>query len=448
MQGYIQLPPDSTGKKLHTLQDVVGADTVQTQVFSLGGGNSVLNKQFVDERGQAYTRFAEGSPSMDAFGNLRVSAAEILGAYEYTNGDMVDLFTDLTVSGGTITHVPQASHTILATNSTATSEASRTTNRYHYYQPGVGNLIIITMAHGDAGKANNVREWGYADESNGILFRVTGTTLQVVLRSNTTGVVVEEIINQSAWNGDKLDGTGTSGMTIDITKANFYWLDFAWLGVGPVRMGVIAPDGSRWVCHTFENPNTRIGAYMASGSLPLHFHNYNTNVTAGTSEMKLICAAIYAESGTKYTYWRFADIERETPVTVTTNTPVLSMRVKAGSRVGIYPECLCVYVTGGNVKLTIIDDTTLTGATWGISGEGAAEGDIGATAITGGSKFKTFYVPVGVSNLPIGQFYETNDEGYHRLADDSDSYTFTLVATKLDGTSVTVGASLQYKELR
>jgi hypothetical protein len=35
------------------------------------------------------------------------------------------------------------------------------------------------------------------------------------------------------------------------------------------------------------------------------------------------------------------------------------------------------------------------------------------------------------------------------LADDSDSYTFTLVATKLNpADTVTVGAALSYKELR
>jgi hypothetical protein len=125
------------------------------------------------------------------------------------------------------------------------------------------------------------------------------------------------------------------------------------------------------------------------------------------------------------------------------------MRVKAGSRVGIYPECLCLYVTGGPVKITIIDDAVLTGATWAISGEGFAEGDIAATAASDGSRFKSFYVNTGVINLPVDSVYETNDEGYHRLADDSDSYTFTLVATKLNpADTVTVGAALSYKELR
>ena len=80
-------------------------------------------------------------------------------------------------------------------------------------------------------------------------------------------------------------------------------------------------------------------------------------------------------------------------------------------------------------------------------GADVAEGDIGAIAITGGERFKTWYVPTGVTNIDLSPFYETNDEGYHRLADDSDSYVFSVVATKLDGTTVTIAATLNYKEL-
>ena len=137
-----------------------------------------------------------------------------------------------------------------------------------------------------------------------------------------------------------------------------------------------------------------------------------------------------------------------TPVTVTTNTPILSMRVKAGSRVGIYPEALNLLVQGGSVKLTIIDDAVLTGDTWSISGIGSAEGDITATAFTGGAPFYSFFAGEGVHHKELADYYELNDEGYHRLADDSDSYTFTLVATKLTGTTVTITAGLNYKELR
>ena len=450
---FIQVPPDSTGKKLYAKSNVVNGQLVHSQVYHLGDGVNPEFIQSVDNRGQAAVRFAEGSPTMDAFGNLRVSSARVLGAYEYTNTDMADLFVDATSNGGTILRDADARHMLFSTTSASGSSVSRTSNRYHYYQPGVGNLVIITLAHGDSGKENNVREWGYADESNGLLFRLSGETLQVVLRSDTSGTVEEQVIDRADWNGDKLDGTGTSGMTIDVTKANFYWIDFAWLGVGAARFGVLSPDGSRWVCHTFQNPNTNLGAYMATGSLPLHFHNYNTALTSGTSEFKLICSAIYAESTVNYTYWR-ASIDSGDLKPVTTNTPIVSLKPAITvngklNRVGIYPECLSIYVTGGPVRVHVIDQaTTLTDSDWSID-NGTVLGDSAATACIGGSVFHTYYLDVGSHHIDIDKLYETNDEGYHVLADGSDAYSMTLAFTKLNpADTVLATASINYRELR
>lgn len=417
-------------------------------LHSVVSADNPYHGQIVDARGQAYMRFAEGSPSMDAFGNLRTGEASALGTYDYAHGDSADLFQDLTATSGTVTYNALGSETSLTVTSANGSSASRTTVRYHHYQPGVSNLIIQTLAHGDAGKANNVRRWGYYDTNDGIFWELNGTTKNVVIRSSVSGSIVETRIAQSSWNVDKLDGTGISGMNLDLTKANFYFIDYAWLGVGEVRFGVLGPGGERNLCHVFQNPNANTHVYMQSGCFPLRWENINVGSTGGVSEMRLMCSAVYSQSKIDYTFWRFADIERTAPVVVTINTPVLSMRVASGSHVGVYPESLNVFVTGGNVKLTIIDDATLSGATWGITGEGIAEGDIGATSLTGGTKFKSFYVPAGVSNINLSEIYELNDEGYHRLPDNSGSYTFTLAATKLDGTTVSVGATLNYRELR
>jgi hypothetical protein len=61
-------------------------------------------------------------------------------------------------------------------------------------------------------------------------------------------------VDQSAWNGDKLDGTGASGLTLDLTKPQILWMDFEWLGVGNVRCGFII-NGQYIVCHTYQNAN-------------------------------------------------------------------------------------------------------------------------------------------------------------------------------------------------
>ena len=282
---YILLDPESVvatvvGENL-TVSGVTYATVTTTgipyyvQAVVQSGANNPRYGQHIDIRGQSYVRFAEGSPSMDAFGNLRTSAANILGGYEYSAIDQSGLFTDNITTGGLVTFMPQESQTVLSCTSGTGSSAIRTTNRYHFYQPGVGNLIITTLSHGDTGKANNVRRWGYFDAFNGLFWQLTGSTLQVVIRSNTSGTVVDTVVNQTAWNGDRVDGEGISAMNLDITKSNFYWIDYAWLGVGVARFGILSADGSRWVCHTFQNPNTNVGPYMATGTLPVRYENFN-----------------------------------------------------------------------------------------------------------------------------------------------------------------------------
>lgn len=517
---YVQVPPDGAGKKLYTQQHTIGADSVHGQVYHLADPSDPSHIQRVDAQGQANVRFAEGSPSMDAFGSLRVSNAVMIGSYDHTSDAMSDLFTDIVKGGGTITHYPFKSSLSLVTTDSATSYASRTTNRFHYYQPGVGTFIIITLGHGDSGKSGNVRVWGYGNKLNGLFFKLVGTTLYASLHTSVNsplvtttatgsnmsytltvadpegitvgmtavgeGVPVEALVTdvtlnvvtishplyadvsgtfsfsgyemidipQSEWNGDRLDGTGLSGMTLDLTKSNFYWIDLAWLGVGTVRFGLLAEDGSRVVAHTLKNPNSIVGPYMFSGSRPLHFQNSNVAPTSGSSEMKLICSAVYSEATVNYTFWRYDDIERLTPVNVTTNTHVLSAKPKLflptglPNRVGMYPDEIRVFVTGGNIKLSIVDDATLSAPTWTIPGDGSVKGDISDSTVTDGSYFKSWYLGPGSHNIDLKPFYELNDEGYHTLADSSDSYMFSLVATKLDGTTVTVASGLTYRELR
>lgn len=517
---FIQVPPDSTGKKLYAQAHTIDATTQVVQAFHLVDHDNPRFLQKVDAQGQANVRFAEGSPSMDAFGNLRVSSARMIGAYEYTNDSMDDLFTDHADGGGTITYQPYNSTVTLTTTSASGAIAERTSNRYHYYQPGTGNLIILTLALGDSGKEGNLRGWGYGNHFNGLFFKLTGTTLSVAMHTTTnspthtktatgtsgqytitvsdtanlsvgmfglgdgltfeskitdiTGLVVtfnhplyDDVagnvvfvavqitnIDQVDWNGDKLNGTGLSGMDIDVTKANFYWIDLAWLGVGAVRFGVLAPDGSRVTAHTFKNPNINIGAYMQTGSRPIHYHNENLTATSGSSEMKLICCAVYSESNIDYTYWRYDDIERLTPVEVTTDTHIFTAKPKITlpnglpNRVGSYPDELRVFVSGGTVKLSIVDDATLSAPTWGIVGAGTMKGDISNSTVTGGENFKSWYLGPGAHNIDLCPWYEVNDEGYCLLADGTDAYTFSIIATKMDGTTVNVAAGLTYRELR
>ena len=73
---------------------------------------------------------------------------------------------------------------------------------------------------------------------------------------------------QSAFNIDRMDGTGPSGYNVDLTKMQMYYVDYSWYGAGFVRYGVRGPDGNIIYCHKYINNNVNYLAYMRSGNLP------------------------------------------------------------------------------------------------------------------------------------------------------------------------------------
>ena len=292
------------------------------------GGNNPLHSQFIDEVGAAKVRFNEGSPQFDAFGAQQVSSKTKLGDYVMSYNELPEDFTDVIVGGGSLTYVGDTRGVTLSCGTASGDSVTRTTNRYHRYQPGVSQLIEMTSAVGDSGKTNVTRCWGYSDEDNGLFFSLVDTTLNVVLRSKVTGSVVDTLTPQSLWNGDRMDGAGgsfnISGLTLDASKNNLYWIDFQWLGAGTVRFGVFI-EGKRVVCHSIKNANANNTAYMSTGSLPLRYEQINTGVAASGSEFKFYCATVITEGEYTPTKVKHNDTFSAT-TSGTTRVPVVSFR--------------------------------------------------------------------------------------------------------------------------
>jgi hypothetical protein len=120
---------------------------------------------------------------------------------------------------------------------------------------------------------------GYYDDSNGLFVELQDSTINFVLRSTKTGVVTEDRISQSNWNIDPLNGSGPSGITLDITKAQILFIDFEWLGVGTVRVGFVI-DGKIYYANYFNHANIIDSTYMKTATLPISYEIKNTGVTA------------------------------------------------------------------------------------------------------------------------------------------------------------------------
>ena len=185
-----------------------------------------------------------------------------------------------------------------------------------------------------APSATNLRQRvGYFGQDNGIYVQLDGGTLSFVERSLVNGSPSSEtIVPLSGWNGDKLDGTGPSGLTIDITKAQIFWMDIEWLGVGTVRCGFVI-NGQLITCHSFHHANLLASTYITTGSLPLRYEITNKGATSISSTLKQVCSTVISEGGYELRGLQQAvSIPIISPITfAATNTyyPVISVRLKS-----------------------------------------------------------------------------------------------------------------------
>jgi hypothetical protein len=171
-------------------------------------------------------------------------------------------------------------------------------------------------------KANLQQMVGLFDDLNGIFFRMNGTTPEMVIRK---GGVDTEIVAQSLWNVDKLDGTGASAIDIDFTKSQIFVADYQWLGVGRVRVG-FSLNGRVYYTHYFTHLNELTGPYMFQPSLPVRWEIKNTGTTASVSSMMCICFSVYVEG---------SDFETGFDNSVSTGTTAITLAASPNNIKGI-----------------------------------------------------------------------------------------------------------------
>ena len=393
-----------------------------------------------------------GGTNVDAFGRLRTSAPYTIfdSQYRYAIDNQFD--TSL-ATGGTTTYLPNESSVRMDVTTSSGSEVVRQTYRCMPYQPGKGLLLLATFVM-NSPKTGLRQRVGYFGTQNGVFIQQADSTVSFVLRSYISGSVSDaRAVNQADWNGDKLDGTGDSGFTLDLTKAQILWMDFEWLGVGSVRCGFII-DGQYIVCHTFENANDITSVYMTTAILPIRYEITNTAATASASSLKQICSSVVSEGGYEQTSIEHVARRTTTRTSIsTTFVPLVSIRLATTAlNAVVLPVKFNVMPTSAGDDFEVIltkNSTGLTGASWAaVASDANVEQDTSATAMTVGTIVDIQYVKAtnqssGTINQPAA--YNWDLQLGSSLTGTSDIYTLGIRV--LSGSSGAAIGSLTFYDL-
>jgi hypothetical protein len=326
---------------------------------------------------------------LDAFGRLRMSTPMTLfdSSHRYKDNN---LWATLSANGGSVSF--NASQGLMQLNVTNASGASaiRETTKVFAYQPGKSLLVMNTFVM--ASSTTNLRQRvGYFGSQNGFYFQLDDDNIGLVKRSFISGSVVDTVVLRSNWNGDKLDGTGASGIVLDITKAQIFWMDIEWLGVGTARTGFVI-NGQFIVCHSFHHANLIDSTYITTASLPLRYEIVNKAATNGSNTLKQICSSVISEGG-----YELRGLQQAVGTAITgggkelttagTYYPVVSLKLRTDSLDAIVvPTAISVIGSSDGVyNWQIRSNTTTTGGTWLSAGvDSAVEYNLTGTGISEG----------------------------------------------------------------
>ena len=334
----------------------------------------------------------ESSAATDAFGRLRISEPLTLfdSSHRYADNG---LWVTSTATGGTTAFSADEGLVNLNVTTTSGSKVYRETTKVFSYQPGKSLLILNTFVFNPA-QENLRQRVGYFGDDNGLYIELNDSALSFVERSSVTGPVTETRISQANWNVDKLDGEGPSGLVLDITKAQIFWMDIEWLGLGTVRLGFII-DGTFIHCHSFHHANLITSTYITTASLPLRYEIENTGTTGSSSTLKQVCSTVISEGGYQL---RGAQQAVGTPITTPTDLttagtyyPIISIRLKTSpdrldAIVILTALSILGFTNNAAYNWRVVASGTTTGGTWtSASANSSVEYNITATNFTLGT---------------------------------------------------------------
>lgn len=313
---------DSGASNSSTIRTVISSDLSKASAAAWSSGNQGIQALAVRNpnrdnllvsTNQQYTPL-----STDRYGSLRTNAGlnlDVAGRLEvaelFTLGDYRCVYNPIprfmssheSGAGNTIAHDTATNSLSLTLGGTNSGHVMVQTGQTHPYFAGKAQQCEFTMFnfHPQTGVKKRIGYFYHnnltapapaTDTLDGFYLECDGTTgIDLVCKRNGTDTVR---VNQSAWNGDKLDGTGNSGVTINWQNFNVFCLEFLYLGGAIARLCVFV-NGQIIVAHEVTNfTNNNANVIMGSPNQPFAASIHSTGANAGV--LNFVCCAVNSKA--------------------------------------------------------------------------------------------------------------------------------------------------------
>jgi hypothetical protein len=355
-----------------------------------------------------------------------------------------------------IIHAEQASTAVVSTG-TATNGTGEVTIGTGTGAAGAATLRTIRTLRYLTGKGGDVRfagrfttgvadsrqEAGYGDDDDGFFFGYSGATFGVWRRKGA----VDTFVAQTAWNVDKMDGTGPSGQTLDPTKSCVYKITFQWLGAGAIQFYVEAAGGSSFtLVHTMFYAGLYTTTSVSNPTLPIRLKVINTGNTTNLTMSFASLAGFLQGVDRDFGLARSTD---QAATSITTEVAVMTLRNRAtfnsvtnrvpmqitGFGAGVYDnQASTLAMVRLKKNVTLGGTPSYADINTSIS---VAEKDVAGTTVTGG---------IRKASIP----FSPNDSHYMVLTD-NDIWVFPgetiTISVESTGTLNNIWIGLDWKEL-
>ena len=419
----------------------------------------------------------------------------------------------------TVTHLPLESGAQLLVNTNATNATTAQMQSRLVFPYQTGRITDVSFGVSMLKDTNATIEFGIWDDKNGYIIRVVGNDLFFVRRTNSgespqnhgapvgssdftindanslyngsryrtlpsDPSVMEEIVPRSSFNGDKLDGQGSSIHTLSLSNVTMFRIQMGWYGGSAARLMAYVPKDenlasgevakqARWVTIHQLNTCDRIPfPSLGNPNLPMTFRVTKDGNLTQAVYLKIYGTKAEIDGGDASKYDIFSQAGAPASIDPGTSRPLLTIRCKENivnadgnsktnimrvvplmlnlsseyrTKFSLVKNATSLAIAGASVDPA--SDTSNFTSTAQLS---AIEYNTTATGVTGGDTIATFFAgDDDGQNIVLQEVFRYNREFLTRpISNESGDAgdVLTLVAESIADSGNTVNGSITWGE--